>query len=130
VPFGGRSIRVEASDVHEHARALSIHRKPWIDTSVHDTNTVDGKVEPEWQRRDEVPVVLLERAHDFSLQCPQWGSMTSRRMSVTKQAIFVVASHDASGDFSEQVYGAGRMRTSNDEIADGHELIGRSKPDE
>lgn len=130
VSLGGRSVRIETSDVHEYARALSIHRKPWIDTGVHDTNIVFRKVEPEWKRCDEVPVVLLEHAHDFSLQRSQRRRVSTRSLAVTKQAVFVVASNDTCGDFLEQVDGAGRIGTSNDEVSDGHELIGRSEPDE
>jgi len=47
-----------------------------------------------------------------------------------RQAIFVIASHRTSGEFADQVNGACRIRTSNNEVANGDQPIGRAKPNQ
>lgn len=68
VAFRGCAVGIETAAIHEHAWALAIDRETRINAGVDDAYAVFGQVEPERKRRDELPVVLLEGAHDFALK--------------------------------------------------------------
>ena len=68
VSFRRCSVGIETAAIHEHARTLAIDRKARINAGMNHPHAVFGQIEPERKRRDELPMVLLERADDFSLQ--------------------------------------------------------------
>lgn len=85
---------------------------------MHDTHAMFGQVEPQRKRGEEFPVMLFERTNDFALERTEGRCDVTRQLTMTEQAIFVIAAYGTPGMLADQIDRARGVGTANDEVTD------------